>query len=345
MSTIEGRYFNASGMFGCKLLQDLFDTFAEIVTVSLDCDHGRQIITSANVGMSRNDSAILSVRLAVGPLTVTPIDLGAIELATLRSRIPDPPELQKPLNWHAFKCRFGSGATDILVFRDLEDPDEAGAFLGRVWPGLRHACVNTCGHASPDISNDALLWMISQKVNAAILVLDQRCKVLRANAAADDLLAERQLLRNTGDRLVCATRKETIALQAAIDESYASVEKRAVEFVLILRGKSGTAHVPMSLSTYFQVESGERLILAMLPRPPAHERIEELARNMGLTPSEARVAALIREGHSNREAAEIAGLKIETFNTYAKRALSKMNVKGRAEMAQMLTWQVALERS
>ncbi|MDU9007124.1 LuxR C-terminal-related transcriptional regulator [Sedimentitalea todarodis] len=345
MGTIEDRFNNASGMFGSKLLQDFFDSFAETMTVSLDCDHGRQIVTSANVGPSRNDSATVSARRAAGPLTVTPVDLSASELASLRSRIPDPPQLPKPPNWHAFQCRFGSGATDILAFRDLDDPDEAEAFLGRVWPGLRHACVNASGQTSPDISSDAMLWMISQKVNAAILVLDEKYRVLRTNAAADELLAERQLLRDSGDRLVCATHKETIALQAAIDESYARAGKGGIEFILILRGKSGTAHVPMSLSTYVQVETGERLILVMLPRPPAHERIEELARSMGLTPSEARVAALIREGHSNREAAEIAGLKIETFNTYAKRALSKMNVKCRAEMAQMLTWQAALERS
>ena len=66
---------------------------------------------------------------------------------------------------------------------------------------------------------------------------------------------------------------------------------------------------------------------------------------MGLTPAEARVAALIREGHSNKQAAEIAGLTVETFNTYAKRVLSKMNVTCRSEMAQMLTWQATMERS
>lgn len=345
MGTIEGCFFYATGMFNSKLLQDFFHSFAEVITVSLDCDHGRQIITSADVSASRNDSKILAARRAAGPLTVTRIDLSASGLASLRSRCPDTSQFQKASVWHTFQCRFESGATDILAFRELDDPDEAGEFLVRVWPGLRHACVNASGQTSPDLSNDAMLWMISQKVNAAILVLDDKYRVLRANAAADDLLAEQKLLRDSGDRLVCATHKETIALQAAIDESYASADKGGFEFILILRGKSGTAHVPMSLSTYVQVETGERLILAMLPRPPTHEKIEELARSMGLTPSEARVAALIREGHSNREAAEIAGLKIETFNTYAKRALSKMNVKCRAEMAQMLTWQAALERS
>lgn len=190
-----------------------------------------------------------------------------------------------------------------------------------------------------------MLWMINQKVNAAILVLDESCHVLRSNAAADDILSDGRILRISSKGLVCATHKETLALKAAVEESYAAADESAVEYILVLRGASGTAHFPLSLSTYIQAGSGDRLILAMLPRPPVHERIEELARSIGLTPSEARVAALIREGHSNREAAEIAGLKVETFNTYAKRALSKMNVKCRAEMAQMLTWQAALERS
>jgi DNA-binding CsgD family transcriptional regulator len=79
----------------------------------------------------------------------------------------------------------------------------------------------------------------------------------------------------------------------------------------------------------------------MLPMPPNPERVELLGRKLGLTPAEARVAVLMQSGLTNREAAYRAGLKEQTFNTYAKRVLCKLNVTGRTEMAQLLTWQAA----
>lgn len=345
MGTIEGRFFLATDIVRSKLLSDFFQSFTSTVSVSLDCEHGRQIMTSGRVDTVRRDAVIRPVRSARGTVAVSQLVLGAPDLAVLQSGFRDSCCDRDTTSWQAFKCQFENGVTDIIAFCGLEDQTDAETFLSRAWPGLRHACVDACVHPGPDLSDDAMLWMISQRVNAAILVLDEQCRVLRSNAAADDILAEGRLLSRSSNGLVCASHKETLALQAAVRESYAADDDAGCEFILVLRGATGTAHFPLSLSTYVQVETGERLILAMLPRPPSHQRIEELARSMGLTPSEARVAALIREGHSNREAAEIAGLKVETFNTYAKRALSKMNVRCRAEMAQMLTWQAALERS
>jgi DNA-binding CsgD family transcriptional regulator len=77
----------------------------------------------------------------------------------------------------------------------------------------------------------------------------------------------------------------------------------------------------------------------MLPSPPDLRRIEVLARELGLTQAEARVAALLQLGLSNREAAQIAGLTEHTVNTYTKRVLGKLRVNSRAEMAHLLTWQ------
>lgn len=87
------------------------------------------------------------------------------------------------------------------------------------------------------------------------------------------------------------------------------------------------------------------LIVAMLPMPPNPERIELLGIKLGLTPAEARVAVLMQSGLTNREAAFRAGLKEQTFNTYAKRVLSKLHVTGRTQMAQLLTWQSVGKRS
>lgn len=86
------------------------------------------------------------------------------------------------------------------------------------------------------------------------------------------------------------------------------------------------------------------MVVVILPRQPHRSRIELVAQKMGLSPTEARVAALLQMGLTNREAAMIAGVKEQTFNTYAKRVLSKMNVGSRSQVAQRLTWQAAWGR-
>lgn len=341
MSTIECRYFFPAEMFHNGLLSDFLSSVSDRVVASLDCEGGRQVYTSEPSWGTAKDVRARPGPMKDGTLSVTELELGASDLSTLFEFSADTPHRG---TWQAFGCGFSSGVKDVLALHNVTHPDEAMALLKAVWPALRRTCLDAAPHRGSDLSDDAMLWVINQKVNAAILVIDEHSRVLKANSAAEEILSEGRLLRVGPDGLVCASRKGTRALRAAVRESFASGDTSQQEFVLLLRSKSGTAHIPMSLSTYVQVETGQRLILLMLPRPPNHERIEGLARRMGLTPAEARVAALIREGHSNKKAAEIAGLKIETFNTYAKRALSKMDVKCRAEMAQMLTWQTALER-
>lgn len=341
MSTIEGRYFFAAEMIYSGLLSDFLASVADRAVASMDCDGGRQVYTSEpSWGIAENACSRLGP-MTEGSLNVTEVELGASDLSTLLEFSADSAH---PGRWQAFCCRFSNGTKDILALHDVSNTGEAMALLKAVWPALRRTCSDAGSHRGSDLSDDAMLWVINQKVNAAILAIDEHSRVLKANAAAEEILSEGRLLRIGPAGLVCANRQATQALRAAVRESFESGNTGQHEFVLLLRSRSGTAHIPVSLSTYVQVETGQKLILLMLPRPPNLERIEGLARRMGLTPSEARVAALIREGHSNKKAAEIAGLKTETFNTYAKRAMSKMNVKCRSEMAQMLTWQATLER-
>lgn len=245
--------------------------------------------------------------------------------------------------WRAVRCRFETGIEDVVAVLTEQSDGAVRDFFEQIWPTLRRGCAQDL--CEDDLSDDAILWMVSQKVNACVLVLDEHRRVLRANAAGREILEEGSVLCQKGDVLHCAGEREDRALRAAIEESLSGQIKEGAEYILILRGAENDAHVPMSLSPYRHDDQGPRLFLAMLPMPPDQKRIEALAIKMGLTRSEARVAALIRAGHSNRQAAEIAGLKVETFNTYAKRALSKMNASCRSEMAQMLTWQASMERS
>lgn len=259
--------------------------------------------------------------------------------------VHDRSERSDILSWYFFDCTFSGGVVDRVAILSKEDPKSVHKFLSKFWSGVRRMCISQAIGQGPDRSDDAMLWMISRKMNASVLVLDGECRVLNANAAGHEMLAQKTILRETPQGLVATHSKESSALRSAVAGVLADVDSGGTEYLVFLRAPGQNARLPMTLSLFQPEEGDEPLIIAMLPRPPEQKQIEGLVRKMGLTPSEARVAALIRDGLSNREAAKVAGLKVETFNTYAKRVLSKMNVSCRAEMAQMLTWQASMERS
>src|SRR5690606_10962091 len=103
-------------------------------------------------------------------------------------------------------------------------------------------------------------------------------------------------------------------------------------------------NVPVTLSRFFHEGRPTPLVVVTLPVAPKTHQVEALVRDMGLSSSEARVVALIQLGLSNKAAAVQAGLSEHTFNTYAKRVLSKLNISCRAEWAQLLTWQASGRR-
>ena len=215
---------------------------------------------------------------------------------------------------------------------------------------------------APDIS-EAMLWTISTKSDSAVLVLDEQGQLLESNAAGRDMLDAGTLLRCNGGTLRCADDSETRAFYAAVHSCVTDASPNSTsptsqgaqsggrqagggqELIVFLHDSASDMRLPLSLSCYRCADTRRALVVAILPRQPDRTRIEMLAQKMGLSPCEARVAALIQLGLSNREAAHIAGLKEQTFNTYAKRVLSKLDVTGRTEMAQRLTWQASLGRA
>ena len=211
--------------------------------------------------------------------------------------------------------------------------------------------------SAPDIS-EAMLWTISTKSDSAVLVLDEQGQLLESNAAGRDMLDAGTLLRCNGGTLRCADDSETRAFYAAVHSCVTDASPTSQgaqsggrqagggqELIVFLHDSASDMRLPLSLSCYRCADTRRALVVAILPRQPDRTRIEMLAQKMGLSPCEARVAALIQLGLSNREAAHIAGLKEQTFNTYAKRVLSKLDVTVRTEMAQRLTWQASLGRA
>lgn len=249
------------------------------------------------------------------------------------------------------ECQFAGGVRDQI---GLGPPFEGAAgasssgfqILRTIWPVLRGDCLEEALSPKASAAAEALLWTVATKSDAAILVLDSAGQVLKVNASGREVLDSKTVLIEAPDGLICANPAETKAFRQALKACVleGAERSRTTELIVFLEGRDANYRRPISLSRFDDPAHGVPLIVAILPRQPQHERIEMLAQKLGLSPVEARVAALIRLGLSNRDAAHIAGLKEQTFNTYAKRALAKLNVTCRAEMAQLLTWQASLGR-
>ena len=259
-------------------------------------------------------------------------------------------ELTAGRGWAMFTCSFEDGSEDLIALKLSGGPHDAhcGDILQAIWAVLREDALRELAGETQAAVTSALLWTISKKTDSAVLVLDNEGQLLHCNEAGRDMLDSGDLLSDRSGRLSCARPGETAGFYAAVAECARSRRGgagRPRELILFLEDRHSGMRLPVSLTRYRCAGADMPLVVAILPRQPDRTRIEMLAQKMGLSPSEARVAALIQLGLTNREAAHIAGLKEQTFNTYAKRVLAKLQSAGRAEMAQRLTWQASLGRA
>lgn len=247
--------------------------------------------------------------------------------------------------WRAFRCRFEGGRTDRLVMRIQPDADEGRllGFLSLIWPVLQEDCMQEITGSRSGIADDALLWMIMKKMDVAVFVVNQAGMMLRCNRAAKRVLDCGRILRRTRHGISCGNDFETRHMREAV-AACANADPDHSDTVIFLSSNGGDQvaagpKVPLTMCRFVYGGKPTSLVTLMLPSPPDARWIEILARERGLTQAEARVAALLQLGLSNRDAAQAAGLTEHTMNTYTKRVLGKLHVNSRAEMAQLLTWQ------
>jgi len=277
-------------------------------------------------------------------IAIDALEVSSDALSAL-TRIGRPREARSGIDtWAAFNCRFESGACDRIVFRNPGELCKKAGFerdyLNAVWPILRRDCAAEVASADVREVDDALLWTIAQRVNLAVMVYNASGMMLRMNLAARGLLESGDILRRSPAGIIGTTEADTKSFRTALVEC-AEFGSAMEEKTILLTRSNSDQPVPATLSRFFHGRRATRLVVAVLPQPPDPEDIEKIARSQGLSGAEARVATLMQLGLTNKVAAARAGLKEETFNTYAKRALNKLNVDGRTEMAQLLTWQSA----
>lgn len=340
MNTTSVLRFNARQITHSKRLRRILSGLTETVIAVIDTEDRAVALSSfldpSGAGTMRVVPAQTGVP-AGDAVAFMPIEMDPNEIARLADVAP-PPVVQG--KWFGYRCLFRNGETDFIAVNltPVRDPDAAKTFLSTIWPVLRDDCLRDCQLSQAEVGDDALLWLIASRIDLGVLVVNERGLILRANRAAKQMMDSGTALVRGFGGIRGIDDVQTRALRIAIAACSSATPDDSEATVFIQTNVPGT-RVPVTLSRFSYDGQPTKLVTLLLPARPDTPHIERLARDMGLTGAEARVAAQLQLGLSNREAARSIGLTEQSFSTYAKRVMSKLNVSSRAEMAQMLTWQ------
>jgi len=182
----------------------------------------------------------------------------------------------------------------------------------------------------------------------AVFLLDKEGQIIDHNRRAESLLREGSALRRSGRKLLAASHPAQALLDRAVRESAETSEGRrgsAGSWVGIPRGN----HAPPFAAFVGPIRSsGARvaplharvIVYVNVPeeRPPCWESVAQAT--WGLTPTEARISALLAQGLDVNAIAERLLVLPDTVRTHLKRCFSKVDVNQQSQLVAAL-WRTA----
>ena len=176
----------------------------------------------------------------------------------------------------------------------------------------------------------------------AMVVLDARMRVLRSNAAAEDLFAQRTLLRLEGGRP--ESMDGAGALRLAIHEAVAGVHvdgaavRRAGK--TMLRDATGRSALVANVHPLQGIGDGDGaavLFLQPMGACPGRDVAMTMRQLFGLTPSEAALAAALHTTADVALAALECGIAVATAQTRLKLVYDKTGERGQPALMRLLS--------
>lgn len=167
-------------------------------------------------------------------------------------------------------------------------------------------------------------------------VLDRQGRVLAANTLIEAMTSHLQWLPGDRIRLVDRTAHDMLgqALAGLFDPAAPAVRSFPA------RGKSGAVvvHLVPTPGRARDIFAGGLGVLVMTPVAMPQAPDAALIRGLfDLSPSEARVARCIAQGHSVEQIAATSGVAQETVRTHVKRVMAKTGTNRQAEVAVLLS--------
>ena len=239
------------------------------------------------------------------------------------------------------------------------------AFVSEIDPGALYGMGAhfDLGHIPSDAKLE-MIQLVAKHVNRAAAI-QERTSTAAANAKVDRLLAVldcaaalvddtgRILNRNTalrvgegdgfrivGGRLTCSRVEDQVALDKMIGNVRAGSDHAAPAFILIARPSGRRPFLvrimPLNEARFEIVGSAARrqsLVLIVDLESDHLKRPDAALRQLGLSPTEARVAALVGSGYAPQQAALLQGVSEETVRKQLKSVFSKLRISRQAELA------------
>jgi DNA-binding CsgD family transcriptional regulator len=177
------------------------------------------------------------------------------------------------------------------------------------------------------------------RLTLGVSILGEGGRILHANAAARQMMADGQPIRSEGGRLAAARPEETAALRGAVElAGRDEAALGATGLGLKLTGREGEttlAHVlPLARRAARQrlVPRATAAVFVARRDRAAAPRLDGFARAFGLSPAEARLLARLVSGETPAEAALALGITLATAKTHLAHLLAKTETARQADL-------------
>ena len=219
-----------------------------------------------------------------------------------------------------------------------EAPESNHALIKRLFPDLKRAM--RLGFKHSQALSEAYWDGTTSGTAHPLLLLDERGRILHANAAAETLLADGDGLTALGRRLRPLYPIDDKGLEAAI-ASALSTEMPQASCAAVSRRSGRPAYLVacyplVRQRRYLSPYEASALVMIVDPEQRVVPPQELYQRAYGLTAQEARVTALLIAGHDVRHAAAKLGMAENTMRIHIRNIFRKTAVNRQSELIRLL---------
>jgi DNA-binding CsgD family transcriptional regulator len=221
------------------------------------------------------------------------------------------------------------------------------AYCDALLPHLRRAIRSYTGLQALEAERE-LLDTVSRDLGVGVIMLDGDGTVLRTNASAEVILAQRAGLRATNGTLACDSAEETRRLRQAIRAASqrAVCGGAGVSTALPLGRRDGRPRLSVLVRSAAACGLGGRspavLLLVRDAERGQHLSQPIIARLLNLTPMEAALACELANGAALNDAACTLGIRHNTARAHLRSIFGKTGVSRQTDLVRIILNSVAI---
>jgi DNA-binding CsgD family transcriptional regulator len=198
--------------------------------------------------------------------------------------------------------------------------------------------------AAVNTSSTSLLNALDS-FSAGVILFSLKMVVVTMNQAAERIMASRDGLLMTHNRLEAERQAESNLLASAIQRATTPLRGNSLSFggtVFVSRRSGFPLQVlisPVRNSTAFNLSPTRQIAaIAFIIDPSQRRRPDQdiLRVLFGLTPAECRITLLLCDGHTPKAIAGTLGVSVQTVRSQMKSVFAKANVKRQSELIRIL---------